>query len=388
MSKLSFGATNALAGHPVLSPQSEENAMSSGFRRFMMGAMALALASPVFAQNTGTITGRVTERQSQRPLVNAQVRVVGTNRGAVTDDSGSYRIQNVASGAAQVAVQRLGYGPQTRSVTVSTGGTTTADFAMSTAVTTLDAITVTATGQTERKRENGAPTASIDSGSLNKAVISTLSDALSSRVPGVVVQTSAGETGAGSRIRIRGSNSISLSNDPLLIIDGIRADNSSQSSAQGTGGQLPSRFNDINPEEIEDIEIIKGPAAAALYGTAASNGVIQVTTKKGRAGRTRWDTFAETGNLHDVNDYPLNLRSYGHTSTGALVTNCSLLRRTSGLANACVAVDSTASNNPLEASGIVGPGNRRLGGLSVTGGSDLAAYFVSGEYQREQNVIA
>jgi TonB-linked SusC/RagA family outer membrane protein len=362
--------------------------MSSGFRPFLAGAMALAFASPALAQSTGAITGHVTERQTQRPLGNVQVRIVGTNRGAVTNDSGSYRIANAPAGLAQIAVQRLGYGPQTRSVSVTGGGSITADFTMAPAVTTLDAITVTATGQTERKRENGAPTATIDSASLNKAVISTLSDALSSRVAGVVVQTAAGETGAGSRIRIRGSNSISLSNDPLLIIDGIRADNSSQSSAQGTGGQLPSRFNDINPEEIEDIEIIKGPAAAALYGTAASNGVIQVTTKKGRAGTTRWDAFGETGNLHDINDYPLNTRSYGHTSTGGLVTNCNLFRRTSGLTSACVGVDSSTSNNPLQSSGIEGDGNRGLTGLSVTGGSDLAAYYVSGEYQREQNVIS
>ena len=361
--------------------------MRRGFSQLLVGAMALAFASPAIAQSTGTITGRVTERQTQRPLGNVQVRVVGSNRGAVTDDSGSYRITNVPAGVAQVAAQRLGYGPQSRSVSVTAGGSITADIVMAPAVATLDAITVTATGQTERKRENGAPTATIDSASLNKAVISTLSDALSSRVAGVVVQTSAGETGAGSRIRIRGSNSISLSNDPLLIIDGIRADNSSQSSAQGTGGQLPSRFNDINPEEIEDIEIIKGPAAAALYGTAAANGVIQVTTKKGRAGRTRWDAFGEGGTLKDINDYPLNTRSYGHTSTGALVTNCSLFRRTSGLPSACVAVDSSVSNNPLKSSGIESVGNRRLTGLSVTGGSDLAAYFVSGEYQREQNVI-
>jgi len=362
--------------------------MSDGFRQFVFGAIALALASPALAQNTGTITGRVTERQTGIALSNVQVRIVGTNRGAVTTDSGTYRIGNVPAGTAQLAVQRLGYGPQTRSVSVTGGGTITADFTMAPAVTTLDAITVTATGQTERKRENGAPTATIDSSSLNKAVISTLSDALSSRVAGVVVQTAAGETGAGSRIRIRGSNSISLSNDPLLIIDGIRADNSSQSSAQGTGGQLPSRFNDINPEEIEDIEIIKGPAAAALYGTAAANGVIQVTTKKGRAGTTRWDAFGETGNLKDINDYPLNTRSYGHTAAGGLVTNCNLFRRTSGLSSACVAVDSSISNNPLQSSGIEGTGNRALTGLSVTGGSDLAAYFVSGEYQREQNVIA
>ena len=362
--------------------------MSSGFRHVLASAIALAIASPAFGQATGTITGRVTERQTQRPLASVQVRVVGSSRGAVTDDSGSYRIVNVPTGPTQIAVQRLGFGPQARIVAVTAAGVATADFAMSPAVTTLDAITVTATGQTERRRENGAPTAMIDSGALNKAVISTIADALSSRVPGVVVQTSAGETGAGSRIRIRGSNSISLSNDPLLIIDGIRADNSSESSAQGTGGQLPSRFNDLNPEEIEDIEIIKGPAAAALYGTAAANGVIQITTKKGRAGRTRWDSFAETGSLHDINDYPLNLRSYGHTSTGALVTNCNLFRRTSGLSSACVGIDSTASNNPLKSSGIEGDGNRRLTGVSVAGGSDVAAYYVSGEYQHEQNVIA
>ena len=203
-----------------------------------------------------------------------------------------------------------------------------------------------------------------------------------------MVQTSAGEIGAGSRIRIRGSNSISLSNDPLLIIDGIRADNSSESSATGTGGQLPSRFNDINPEEIETIEVIKGPAAAALYGTAASNGVIQITTKHGRAGRTRWDAFMEGGSLSDVNDYPMNLRSYGHTSSGGLVTNCNVFRRTAGLTNDCVGVDSVAQNDPLKSAGIESDGSRRLAGASVAGGSDAAAYFVSGEYSREQNVIA
>jgi TonB-linked SusC/RagA family outer membrane protein len=361
--------------------------MRSGLRRFCVAAMSLAVAAPAAAQSIGTITGRITERTTLRPLGSVQVRILGTNRGAATDDSGSYRIVNVPAGTVQIAVQRIGYGPQARTVTVTANATATADFTMAPAVTTLDAITVTATGQTERKRENGAPTASIDSGSLNKAVISTLSDALSSRVAGVVVQTAAGETGAGSRIRIRGSNSISLSNDPLLIIDGIRADNSSQSSAQGTGGQLPSRFNDINPEEIEDVEIIKGPAAAALYGTAASNGVIQVTTKKGRAGKTRWDAFAETGTLTDVNDYPDNLRAYGHNASGAVITNCHLARRTSGLSNACVAVDSVARNNPIESAGILSTGNRRLTGVSVTGGSDAAAYFVAGEYQKERNVV-
>src|SRR5678815_909809 len=141
--------------------------MRRGFSQLLVGAMALAFASPALAQSTGTITGRVTERQTQRPLGNVQVRVVGSNRGAVTDDSGSYRITNVPAGVAQVAAQRLGYGPQSRSVSVTAGGSITADIVMAPAVATLDAITVTATGQTERKRENGAPTAPIDSASLN-----------------------------------------------------------------------------------------------------------------------------------------------------------------------------------------------------------------------------
>ncbi|MEO5814184.1 MAG: SusC/RagA family TonB-linked outer membrane protein [Gemmatimonadaceae bacterium] len=362
--------------------------MSSGFRRLVVGAAIAFVSAPAIAQSTGTISGTVTDRQSQRPLASVQVRVVGSSRGAQTDESGAYRISNVPSGTVQIAVQRIGYGPMSKAATIGTGGNATVDFALAVTATTLDVVTVTATGQTERRRENGAPTATIDSSAIIKSAISTFSDALSSRIPGVVVQTAAGETGAGSRIRIRGSNSISLSNDPLLIVDGVRADNSSQSSAQGTGGQLPSRFNDINPEEIESIEIIKGPAAAALYGTAASNGVIQVTTKRGRAGKTRWDAFGELGSLEDVNDYPLNTRSYGHTAAGALVTNCNLFRRTSGLSSACTAVDSIASNNPLRSSGIEGTGNRRLTGLSVAGGSDVATYFVSGEYQKEQNVIA
>src|SRR4029079_10446058 len=90
--------------------------------------------------------------------------------------------------------------------------------------------------------------------------------------------------------------------EPLILGGGVRLDNTPESSPIDVGGQFPSRINDINPEEIESMEVVKGPAAAALYGTAASNGVIQITTKKGRAGKTKWDVFGETGTLTDVND--------------------------------------------------------------------------------------
>jgi len=345
----------------------------------------LLFATTAFAQGAvGTVSGTVRDRTTNQPLPGVQIRVVGTERGAMTDASGSYRIVNVAAGTAQLVAQRIGYAPQPKSITVTTAGVT-ADFNLATAVTTLDQVVVTATGQSERRRESGATTAMIDSSQLNKAAISTFADALSSRAPGVVVQTSAGESGAGSRVRIRGSNSISLSNEPLLIVDGVRMDNTAESTPIDVGGQFPSRLNDINPEEIESMEVVKGPAAAALYGTAASNGVIQITTKRGRSGKTHWDTFGELGKLNDINDYPPNYRSYGHSASGALRTNCSLFARTAG---SCVAVDSTVSNIPIESSGILQPGNRRLTGVSANGGTDIATYFISGEYQKEQNVVA
>ena len=351
---------------------------------FTLVTLVLALPSSVTAQGTvGTVSGTIRERGTERAVPGVQVRVVGTQRGAVTDAAGVYRIVGVPTGTATLAAQLLGYTPQSRAVQVGTEGAT-ADFTFVPAVTTLDQVVVTATGQSERRRESGASTATIDATQITTAAISTFSDALSSRAPGVVVQTSAGESGAGTRVRIRGSNSISLSNEPLLIVDGVRLDNTPESSPIDVGGQFPSRLNDINPEEIESIEVVKGPAAAALYGTAAANGVIQITTKKGRAGKTRWDLFGETGTLTDVNDYPANLRSYGKSSTGALRTNCSLFARTTG---SCVAVDSTISNIPIKSSGILQQGNRRLMGLSVTGGAEAITYYISSEYQKEQNVV-
>jgi len=349
-------------------------------------ALALALAPGAMAQGTtvGTVSGTIRERGSERPLAGVQVRVVGTQRAALSDATGNYRIAGIPVGTVQLSAQQIGYAPLARAATITAAGVTTVDFTLAQAVTTLDQVVVTATGQSERRRESGASTSVIDATQVTTAAVSTFSDALSSRAPGVVVMTSAGESGAGTRVRIRGSNSISLSNEPLLIVDGVRLDNTPESSPIDVGGQFPSRINDLNPEDIESIEVIKGPAAAALYGTAAANGVLQVTTKKGRAGKTRWDVFGETGQLNDINDYPANLRSYGHSASGTLRTNCSLFARTIG---SCVAVDSTISNIPIKSSGILQDGNRRLLGASVTGGNEAVTYFIASEYQKEQNVV-
>jgi TonB-dependent SusC/RagA subfamily outer membrane receptor len=138
--------------------------------------------------------------------------------------------------------------------------------------------------------------------------ISNMADLLVAKAPGVIISPP-NMSGAAQTIRIRGNSSISLNNDPIFIIDGVRM-NSSTISA-GLGGTNFSFLNTLSPEEIEDIEIVKGPSAATLYGTAAANGVIVVTTKKGKAGSTRWQWFGQVGSVQDRNEYPSTVRALG-----------------------------------------------------------------------------
>ena len=154
----------------------------------------------------------------------------------------------------------------------------------------------------------------IPADSVPAAAIASFSNALSGRAPGVQIQQATGTTGGGSQIRIRGANSISLGNAPLLIIDGVRADNSESSgdAALNTGGQGPSRFDDIDPNDIEKIEVVKGPAGAALYGAAGANGVIYVTTKHGIAGHTKWSSHAEYGSVRNYTTFQPNYDIMGN----------------------------------------------------------------------------
>ena len=357
--------------------------MRTRFIPAMGAALSVMMASLAFAQTgTGVIAGRVLDRQTQQPLENAQVRIVGTQRGTQTDQSGAYRINGVPVGPTSIVAQRIGYGQQPRAVTVTANGTVTVDFSLSVSATQLDQVVVTATGETQRKRETGNATATIDPTALALGATTNFSDVLAARAPGVSVTASGGTVGSGSRIRIRGSNSVSLSNDPLLIVDGIRIDNSANSTSIGVGGQQPSRFNDINPDEIENIEIIKGPAAAALYGTAAANGVIQITTKKGRAGKTRWEVVNEGGGSKDINNYPANYLAFGKRTDGSFTSNCNIDLKARGTCT----VDSIVTNSPLVNSNPLRNGNRRLTGISAAGGGDAATYFLSTEYNQEQGV--
>jgi TonB-linked SusC/RagA family outer membrane protein len=367
--------------------------------RFGMAATALMLwvAAPARAQDvaTGTITGVVMDAAAQAPIPSAQVQIVGTTRGVVTGDDGRFRIPGVRPGTYQVRVLRLGYQGATQSVTVTAGGTNELSFSMTQAAVSLEQVVTTATGEGERKREIGSAVATLQPATSQITAAQNISQLLTGKVAGVDIQQASGTVGGGSRVRIRGATSLSLTNEPLLVVDGIRFNNSiaqsntTGSTTIGVGGQVPSRFNDINPDDIESIEILKGPAAAAQYGTAAANGVIQITTKRGRSGKPRWTTYVEGGTIKDVTDYPANYLRTTNTSTATSApftgTRCTLDSQTRGLCTQ--APDSVFVFNPLVANSPFITGHRGAYGASVTGGSDQVTYYVAGNYDKQQGVF-
>lgn len=355
--------------------------------------MLLLLSSGLTAQQNGTITGQVVEEGTQKPLSNMQVQVVGTSRVMLTNEQGRFLFSGLAAGAYEVRVSGLGYSQGAASATVAAGQTATITIELAQSALQLDALVVNAvTGQIEQKRELGNVVGRISAEQIEPAITTNLSQVLQARSPGVTVAAASGASGTSQRIRIRGSNSISLQNEPLLIIDGVQVNNSASGmesiddNAVWVGGAETSRWNDLNPSQIESIEIIKGPSAAALYGTAAANGVVLVTTKRGRAGQAQWAAHVEYGGIDVTADFPANFQQVGvSTTTGDRVGSCNLDSRSRNL---CTPVaDSLLVYNPLVDANPFRTGYRQTLGLSVTGGSENVGYFISGDTEREQGVL-
>src|SRR5438445_8139836 len=362
-------------------------------------AVLLGRAAPAAAQQ-GTITGQVTDQTSGQPLVGARVSVVGTSLVAISRAEGRYRIPNVPAGAAKVRATFIGYAAASQSVTVGPDETATADLALVLTPYSLDEVVVTATGeQTKRQVGNVISTIRADSLVLTSP-IANMNDLLNAKAPGVEV-LAGNLTGAGARVRIRGTNSLSLNNEPLYILDGIRMTSGNRSDAASTigiGGTNPSRVNDINPDEIESIDVIKGPSAAALYGTAASTGVIIIKTKQGQPGPARWSVYGEQGVIRDYNDYPTAYRAWRHgptssaTSTPSNGVQCLLTQAArDSLTPAGVPDplfcrrDSITTYNLFDdpMSSPNGTGYRNQYGVQVSGGTDASRYVVSGEWANE-----
>ncbi|MBV9773625.1 MAG: SusC/RagA family TonB-linked outer membrane protein, partial [Gemmatimonadetes bacterium] len=340
--------------------------------------------------------------QGGNPLVGATVTVVGTSLRGVTSQTGEYRIAGVPVGSYDVSASILGYAPVTQRMSIASGQTATANFTLTASALEIGGLVVTATGREQRQREIGSSVGVVNTSEVQLAPVTSASQLLQGRVAGAVVLQSSGTTGSGARVRIRGNNSMSLSNAPLIIIDGVRVESAETGAGSalgfGVGGQTPSRLNDINPEDIESMEVLKGPAAAALYGTAAANGVIQITTKRGRAGRTEFRAWSEYGRLDQTTEFPVNTYALGNTVTATNpnrgVDRCDIVRlaigsKPTGTQVGCTGITQTYTFSPLtnSATSPFQDGNRNNTGASVSGGSEAATYYLSGDYEKENGVL-
>ena len=277
-------------------------------RRWLLALAIGMIPGLAQAQGTGMIQGTVTDRASGAPINGARIQVVGdAAAGANTDDAGRYFVRGAQVGSRSVRVTRIGFRPEVKTVMIAANDTVRVDFAIAQSAIELEQVVVTGTGGAVEKRKIGASIGSMDVAAQQDIMpVNNFSNVLANKVTGVRSVGVGGGVGGGQDLRIRGIASFSLNQRPVIYIDGVRVDSkaaewttttgASTACCSFTGGNSADRLSDINPNDIERVEILKGAAAATLYGSEATNGVIQIFTKKGRGeGKTQWNLGYGTG---------------------------------------------------------------------------------------------
>lgn len=368
----------------------------------------------VTAQNTGTVTGLVRDAVSLAPLAGAQVSVEGTGVGGLANNVGRFLLLNVPAGEQTVNVQLIGYSPGTETVTVSAGETATVNFGLREQALSLEGVIVTGTAGQARRREVGNVVESIGSADIEIAAVTSASDVLQGRAAGLEITGTDGQVGSGSEIRIRGNSSLSQSNTPLIYIDGVRMENDALSPTDEAGAASRA-LDGINPNDIDRIEVVKGPAATTLYGTEAAGGVIQIFTKRGSAGAPAWTLSVQGGMTNMPHQGPRtaddvkqiqnqwidenpDLYPTGDLNVDYLLPESGSIGNENGLRlNDCASGEDLSMYSSLDSYGAE-PGCPESGSwfrdavqqrynLSVRGGGETATYFVSGRYAMEEGVV-
>lgn len=327
-------------------------------------------ASIVLAQEPGggTVSGTVVAEGSLRPLASVQVGSAD-GKGAITDAGGRFHITGLTGTQVTLIARRIGYRSVTKTVTV---GDQHADFVLTEAPIQLNKVIVTGTAGGQERRAIGNSVTQINAPDVTAvAPVGDVQSLINGRAPGVEILPGTGQVGSGSKVRIRGISSLSLTNNPLLYVDGIRVDNdqSTGPNVQAFGSNVISRLNDYDPNDIESIEIIEGPAAATLYGTEAAGGVIQIITKKGAAGTNSWGLTVKQGVNWFMNPegrFPTNYWMNPATNTLESIDYNDLVQQNGG---------------PIFSNGY-----NQSYALNLSGGTPKVRYFVSGNGDHNSGV--
>lgn len=327
------------------------------------------------------ITGTVIDGETGEPLAGVNIIIVGENIGAATNSDGEFTISSVPEGSYTVEVRFLGFRTLEQQITITEGETLVLNFEMFPAAVGLDELVVTGTAGDTRRRAVGNAISRVDASHLMENTSrNTISEMLQSQTPGLTLLPGSGTAGTASNIRLRGAGSLTARTQPIVYIDGIRMNTGTQGNFD-VFGQATSALDAINPNDIQSIEVIKGPAASTLYGAEAAAGVIQIITKRGSMGeRTlQWNYRSEVGRT----DWAESLRPTNYSvCTQDRISDSQTWPGCSG-------------TNPGEIISVVplsdNPNALRVGflqsqNLSVQGGDQDYSFFLSGGYGTEEGV--
>ncbi len=347
-----------------------------------MSALALLGASAAEAQSR-RVSGRVTAEGTNEPITNAAVTVVGTAIGTFTGDDGKFALSVSGSAAISLRVRRIGFAPKT----ILVAGTQS-DVSIVLAKDVLQLETQIVTGQaTTVSNINAANAVTVlSTEEVNRVPQPTIENALQGKVPGAIVTANSGAPGGGMQVQIRGSNTVNGAYAPLYVVDGVIVDNTAfptgLNSLTGAGGgitniqdQAVNRVADLNPEDIESIELLKGPSAGAIYGSRGANGVIIISTKRGQTGKPSLNFVQRTGMQTLSNKYKMRCFTFEEAKAEAL-RDFGITLTQADYAGCVDAQDALFGNRDLSYES----------SASMRGGSEGTTYFLSGMLKHDGGI--
>ena len=331
------------------------------------------------AQDTGAIRGRVTDAASGQPIVGARVTLEGTALSTGSSAIGAFFIGDVPVGQHLLLVRRVGYASARQEVTVAAGDTVEANIPLRAVAVSLDAIVVTGAGAPAERKVLGNTIESVPGEAVSQAPGAlTVDQALAGKITGAVISQSTGVPGGQVSVRLRGTNTILGNAEPLWVVDGVLVDNSAQAlvslgaNAGRGNAALSNRLSDLSPEDVDHVEVLKGAAAAALYGSRANSGVIQVFTKRGQQGPPRVTAGTEVGVSDTPNKFAFNM------SPNAGWTDV--------VYGGASALGAPVQRYDIQDS-VWRTGVSSVSHVSVSGGNGPTTYYLSGAYDSEQGIV-
>jgi len=329
-------------------------------------------------QQPGSIAGTVRDSATGAPLADATVTVVGTGLATRTGADGRYAITGVPPGTYRVRVRMLGYGPVVASVAVQEGEQAVVDAQLGRSAIELNPVVAIGYGTVEKRDLTGAvASVTADQFETKAAPTVTLSSGLQGKVAGVQVTSNSGMPGVGIRVRVRGTGSIAANSEPLYVIDGLPAEQGSNDTDPKTNPLMS-----LDPNEIESIDVLKDASATAIYGSRGANGVVLISTKRGRAGKARVTIESSAGFQDAAKTIPvLNAKQFMQLSNEAVFNaegDSSHIPYTAAQIASAVTYDYPAM--------MLRTGLQANQGISLSGGDERVRYLISGNFTRQEGI--